>query len=75
MWQNGYHKDETKGTWVKDHDYIWEMACTEVFAARVHCRCGKLFVHDTQEDFRQLVELGRDGEPGRDAEGKASEPE
>ncbi len=50
-WQNGYHKDETKGTWVKDHDYIWEMACAEYCGSRHSLMRGKLFVHDTQEDF------------------------
>ena len=50
-WHDGLRKDEAKGVWVKDHDYIWEIACAEFCGSRHSLMRGKLFVHETQEDF------------------------
>jgi heme/copper-type cytochrome/quinol oxidase subunit 2 len=50
-WHDGVRKDEAKGLWVKDHDYIWELACAEFCGSRHSLMRGKLFVHETQEDF------------------------
>lgn len=49
-WIDGVRKDAKKG-WVKDSQYVWELACAEYCGARHSLMRGKLFVHETQEDF------------------------
>lgn len=51
QWHDGVRKDEARGIWVKDHDYIWELACAEFCGSRHSLMRGKLFVHETQENF------------------------
>lgn len=54
-WSTGYRKDEQKGLWVKDSDYLWEIACAEFCGSRHSLMRGKLFVHETQEDFESWL--------------------
>jgi len=49
-WENGFRHDEAKG-WVKDHAYIWELACAEYCGSRHSLMRGKVYVHETQDDF------------------------
>lgn len=55
-WKDGRRKDPKKG-WVDDSTYIWELACTEYCGSRHSLMRGKLFVHDTQEDFDAWLKL------------------
>jgi len=58
-WKDGMRLERTvtdkdgkeKGVWVKDDKNIWELACAEYCGARHSLMRGKLFVHDTPEDF------------------------
>jgi hypothetical protein len=71
-WKDGMRYDEGRKNWVKDDAYIWELACAEYCGARHSLMRGKLFVHETQEDFnRWLGKAEADGqqtsipEPGK----------
>jgi cytochrome c oxidase subunit 2 len=59
-WQDGMRRDEKKGTWVKDHDYLWEIACAEYCGSRHSLMRGKLYVHETQEDFEKWLKTAED---------------
>jgi cytochrome c oxidase subunit II len=59
-WQDGLRRDDKKGTWVKDPAYIWEIACAEYCGARHSLMRGKLYVHETQEDFDQWLKSTED---------------
>ncbi|HEV3145827.1 MAG TPA: cytochrome c oxidase subunit II transmembrane domain-containing protein [Gemmataceae bacterium] len=58
-WKDGMRLERTvtgtdgkeKEVWVADDHYIWELACAEYCGARHSLMRGKLFVHNTEEDF------------------------
>src|SRR5262245_12659458 len=60
VWQDGLRRDEKKGTWVKDPQYVWEIACAEYCGARHSLMRGKLYVHETQEDFDKWLKATED---------------
>jgi len=53
-WQDGSRHDAAKG-WVKDHKYIWELACAEYCGSRHSLMRGKLYVHESQDDFNDWL--------------------
>jgi cytochrome c oxidase subunit 2 len=55
-WHTGLRKD-AKGSWVEDPLYKWEIACTEFCGSRHSLMRGKLFVHETREDFEAWLKL------------------
>lgn len=50
-WQHGFRWDEAAGEWKKDSENAWEFACAEFCGARHSMMRGKVYVHDTEEDF------------------------
>jgi heme/copper-type cytochrome/quinol oxidase subunit 2 len=54
-WHDGMRYDASKQVWVKDHRYIWELACAEYCGSRHSLMRGKLFVHDDQNDFNDWL--------------------
>jgi cytochrome c oxidase subunit II len=53
-WVDGRRHDEKKG-WVNDPEYVWELACAEYCGSRHSLMRGKLFVHETQEDYNDWL--------------------
>ncbi|MCX7700833.1 MAG: cytochrome c oxidase subunit II [Gemmataceae bacterium] len=56
VWRDGVRKD-AKGNWVWDPSYVWEIACTEFCGSRHSLMRGKLFVHETREDFEAWLKV------------------
>jgi cytochrome c oxidase subunit 2 len=53
-WVDGRRHDAKKG-WVKDSEYVWELACAEYCGSRHSLMRGKVFVHETQEDYNDWL--------------------
>jgi cytochrome c oxidase subunit 2 len=53
-WVDGRRLDEKKG-WVDDPEYVWELACAEFCGSRHSLMRGKVFVHETQEDYNDWL--------------------
>jgi cytochrome c oxidase subunit 2 len=78
-WRDGVRKD-AKGNWVEDPAYVWEIACTEFCGSRHSLMRGKLYVHESREDFEAWLKLAaarqrittpsHDGKPASAAAGE-----
>jgi cytochrome c oxidase subunit 2 len=53
VWRDGRRKGD-KG-WVDDPGFVWELACAEYCGSRHSMMRGKLFVHETREDFEDWL--------------------
>jgi cytochrome c oxidase subunit 2 len=49
VWEDGWRLDGTN--WVKDKNSIFDLVCTQYCGTRHSLMRGKLYVHDTKEDF------------------------
>lgn len=56
-WLDGYRYNAQGDQWVKDRNHIWELACAEYCGTRHSLMRGKLFVHETKDDFLKWLEL------------------
>ncbi len=54
QWVDGRRHDAKKG-WVEDPEHVWELACAEFCGSRHSLMRGKLFVHETQEDYNNWL--------------------
>ena len=54
QWEDGYDPD--KGTW-GNSDRIWELACAELCGWGHYKMQGKLYVHETKEDFLKWLDF------------------
>lgn len=54
-WLDGYRNDARRG-WVADRDFIWELACAEYCGTRHSLMRGKLFVHESKDDFLKWLD-------------------
>jgi cytochrome c oxidase subunit 2 len=54
VWQDGRRHDSKKG-WVDDPAYVWELACAEYCGSRHSLMRGKLYVHETQDDYNDWL--------------------
>lgn len=50
-WQTGFRFDSAANEWMKDKKYLWEFACAEFCGARHSLMRGKVYVHETEDDF------------------------
>jgi cytochrome c oxidase subunit 2 len=55
VWVDGYRFDGGKKDWIKDGNYVWELACAEFCGARHSLMRGKVFVHETRADFEDWL--------------------
>lgn len=57
QWRDGRRYDEAKKAWVDDPGYVWELACAEYCGSRHSLMRGKLYVHETREDFDEWLKM------------------
>ncbi len=55
-WEDGYRYDKKTKTWVHDDENIWELACAELCGWGHYKMQGKLYVHETKEDFLKWLD-------------------
>jgi len=51
-WVDGYRYDEAARTWEPDSRHVWELACAELCGWGHYKMRGRLYVHQTEADFR-----------------------
>jgi len=50
-WKTGVRYDADAREWKKDDAYLWELTCAEFCGARHSLMRGRVYVHETEEDF------------------------
>jgi cytochrome c oxidase subunit 2 len=50
-WVDGYRFDAKDKKWLEDRHYIWEIACAELCGWGHYRMIGRVYVHDTPQDF------------------------
>jgi cytochrome c oxidase subunit II len=54
-WVDGHRFDPEQKKWVEDSSHIWEIACAELCGANHYRMIGKVYVHETLEDFNEWL--------------------
>jgi cytochrome c oxidase subunit 2 len=64
QWVDGRRHDPQKG-WVEDPGFVWELACAEYCGSRHSMMRGKLFVHETRDDFEAWLKAAETKQQAR----------